>query len=122
MGSSITRDVEGTVYTRAGLEIGVAATKSFTTQLVAVTLVALKLALAKQTIARDAAAALLTALEDVPGQMEDLLADGEGIRGVAERFTEACSCLYLGRGLQYPLALEGALKLKEVSYLHDDRV
>ena len=118
VGSSITHDVDGVIYTRAGIEIGVAATKSFTTQLAAVTLLALKLGQARHVMDVDAARSAIRALAGAADLMDDLLGQSDAIRRVAERLASSTSCLYLGRGLQYPLALEGALKLKEVSYVH----
>jgi glutamine---fructose-6-phosphate transaminase (isomerizing) len=118
VGSSITRDVDGVIYTRAGLEIGVAATKSFTTQLVAVSLLALRLGLARQSMSGRTVRNAIRAFNELPAMLADLLGGSDAIRRIAERVAASTSCLYLGRGLQYPLALEGALKLKEVSYLH----
>ncbi len=105
VGSSLAREADGVVYTRAGLEIGVASTKAFTAQLVAVTLLALKLGLARNF----ADPALVRQV--IKGQ-------SDAIRRVAERFVDREHFLYLGRGLHFPLALEGALKLKEISYIH----
>jgi glucosamine--fructose-6-phosphate aminotransferase (isomerizing) len=118
MGSSLARAATAVLYTRAGIEIGVAATKSFTAQLVAVTLLALRLAQARGTLAADAAQALGASLAGVSDQMRTLLAQSDRIRLIASRLAKHPNCLYLGRGLQYPLALEGALKLKEISYIH----
>jgi glucosamine--fructose-6-phosphate aminotransferase (isomerizing) len=120
VGSSVAREADGALYTRAGLEIGVAATKSFTGQLVAVTLLALKLAQVKRRITRDAARETLRALVRTADLMGELLDQSDAIGELARRFDGQSSCLYLGRGLQYPLALEGALKLKEISYIHAD--
>jgi glucosamine--fructose-6-phosphate aminotransferase (isomerizing) len=118
VGSSVTRAADGVIYTRAGLEIGVAATKSFTTQLVAVTLLALKAGLARGTLEVETVREHLRELAGVPALMERLLAQSDAIRAIADRIVDRDNCLYLGRGLQYPLALEGALKLKEISYVH----
>jgi len=118
VGSSITRDADGVIYTRAGLEIGVAATKSFTTQLAAVTLLALRLAQARGTLTAAALREHLQALDAVPDLLQHLLGQSDAIQRVAARVADCQNCLYLGRGLQYPLALEGALKLKEISYIH----
>ena len=114
----MTRDADGVIYTRAGLEIGVAATKSFTTQLVAVMLLALKVARARGTLDGRIVADHVRALAVVADSMERLLSQSDAIRTIAEQIVDRRSCLYLGRGLQYPLALEGALKLKEISYIH----
>ena len=118
LGSSVAREADGVLATRAGLEIGVAATKSFTAQLVAVTLVALKVGLARRKVSRATAKEILQGLATAADRLEDLLELNDRIRDIAERLVVSRSCLYLGRGLQYPLALEGALKLKEASYVH----
>ena len=118
MGSSLARDARTVLYTRAGLEVGVAATKSFTSQLAAVTLLALRLAQARGTLDGDAARRLGASLARVSDDMRTLLAQSDRIRLIASRIAKHPNCLYLGRGLQYPLALEGALKLKEISYIH----
>ncbi len=104
VGSSLAREADGVVYTRAGLEIGVASTKAFTAQLVAVTLLALKLGLARN-------------FAD-PALVRQVIKGSDAIRRIAQRFVDSQHFLYLGRGLNYPLALEGALKLKEISYIH----
>ena len=118
VGSSVAREADGVLYTRAGLEIGVGATKSFTTQLAAVTLLALKLATVRGSAHQSVIRLAIRALRDVPDLMADLLNQNDRIRAIAERLVDRPNCLYLGRGLQYPLALEGALKLKEISYVH----
>jgi glucosamine--fructose-6-phosphate aminotransferase (isomerizing) len=118
VGSSLAREADGVVYTRAGIEIGVASTKAFTAQLVAVTLMALKLGLAREMLDRALARQTVKALCELPELMGLVLQQSEAIRTVAERFVERDHFLYLGRGLNFPLALEGALKLKEISYIH----
>jgi glucosamine--fructose-6-phosphate aminotransferase (isomerizing) len=118
MGSAVARETDGVLYTRAGIEIGVAATKSFTAQVAAVTLLALRLAQARAGLAGDRRRAIAGALLGASRLMRPLLDQSDRIRLVASRLAKHASCLYLGRGLQYPLALEGALKLKEVSYVH----
>src|SRR5262245_34538409 len=118
VGSSMTREAEGVLYTRAGLEIGVASTKAFTSQLVAMTMLAIKLGIERGFMEPQAAVTLLRALRDVPAAMEAVLARETAIRRIADLFVDRANALYLGRGLAYPLALEGALKLKEVSYVH----
>ncbi len=118
VGSSLARDAEGVLYTRAGIEIGVASTKAFTAQVTAVILLALKLGLARGLADRLAVRDVLKALWEAPDLMAGLLERSAEIRGLAARFTESRHFLYLGRGLHYPLALEGALKLKEISYIH----
>jgi glutamine---fructose-6-phosphate transaminase (isomerizing) len=118
VGSSLAREADGVVYTRAGMEIGVASTKAFTSQLVAVTLLALKLGLARgfldPSMVRQAAKGLL----ELPELLSIALRQSDAIHEIAERFADRDHFLYLGRGLHFPLALEGALKLKEVSYIH----
>jgi glucosamine--fructose-6-phosphate aminotransferase (isomerizing) len=118
VGSSVARDADGVIYTRAGLEIGVAATKTFTAQLAAVTLLALRLAHARGTLDPAAMREQLRSLASAPALLERLLERAGEIQAAATRIVDCRSCLYLGRGLQYPLALEGALKLKEISYIH----
>jgi glucosamine--fructose-6-phosphate aminotransferase (isomerizing) len=118
VGSMATRDTEGTVYTHAGPEIGVASTKAFTTQLVALHLLALHLGLVRGTLAPDQAREHIEALEQLPLLVEDALRSEPQIEEIAKRFYQCTDFLYLGRGVQYPIALEGALKLKEISYIH----
>ena len=118
VGSSMTREAEGVLYTRAGLEIGVASTKAFTAQLAAVTMLAIKLGFERGFLERDGARALLRALLEIPAAMEAVLQRETAVRRIAELFERRGNALFLGRGLEFPLALEGALKLKEVSYLH----
>ena len=116
--STMAREADIVLPTRAGPEIGVASTKAFTTQLV--TLACFTLALARAKGALDAAreAELSHALAEVPARAADVLAHDERIRGLAEVLTNATTVLYIGRGSCYPVALEGALKLKEISYIH----
>ena len=118
VGSSLAREADGVVYTRAGVEIGVASTKAFTAQLVAVTLLALKLGLARGFAEPALVRQVLKGLLELPDLLSVVLEQSEVIRGVAERLAERGHFLYLGRGLNFPLALEGALKLKEISYVH----
>jgi glutamine---fructose-6-phosphate transaminase (isomerizing) len=118
VGSSLAREADGVIYTRAGIEIGVASTKAFTAQLTAVALLALKLGLARDMIDRTVVREAIKALLEVPDLMVDVLRRSDEIRRVAERFVESRDVIYLGRGMHYPLALEGALKLKEISYIH----
>lgn len=118
VGSSITREADAVLYTRAGPEVGVAATKTLTTQMTALWLLALWMA---QTIGTEYPQETRRILEDlyrIPGLVEDVLAGEESIRRVAERYCEASTFLFIGRGVGFPVALEGALKLKELSYLH----
>ncbi len=117
-GSMLTRESKGTIYTHAGPEIGVASTKAFTSQLIALTLLALQLGQARKTISDDDLTELVKLLYHIPAQMEHYLADDAEIQELAKRFQHHRDFLYLGRGVNYPIALEGALKLKEISYVH----
>jgi len=117
-GSMLTREAAGTLLTHAGPEIGVASTKAFTSQLVALALLALHLGRLRGSVSADACRALLQGLTRVPNLMEHALA-GEGqIEALSRPLMKATDFLYLGRGINYPIALEGALKLKEISYVH----
>ena len=118
VGSSLAREADGVVYTRAGIEIGVASTKAFTAQLAAVTLLALKLGLARDLVDPALVRQVVKGLWELPDLMSVVLGQSDAIRRVAERFVACDHFLYLGRGLHFPLALEGALKLKEISYIH----
>jgi glucosamine--fructose-6-phosphate aminotransferase (isomerizing) len=118
VGSSLAREADGVVYTRAGIEIGVASTKAFTAQLVAVTLMALKLGLARSFLDPATARQMVKALAELPDLLSVVLQQSDAIRRVAERFAQHDDFLYLGRGPHFPIALEGALKLKEISYIH----
>ncbi|MCX7751756.1 MAG: glutamine--fructose-6-phosphate transaminase (isomerizing) [Blastocatellia bacterium] len=118
LGSTITQEVEGVLYTRAGPEIGVAATKTFTTQLVVLVLLALKLGRERGVLSPEKVRQVLEELARLPIWMERVLEREREVETVARRFSAARNALYLGRGLLYPIALEGALKLKELSYIH----
>jgi glutamine---fructose-6-phosphate transaminase (isomerizing) len=118
VGSSMTREAEGVLYTRAGLEIGVASTKAFTAQLAAVTMLAVKLGVDRGFLEPAAARGILEALTGIPALMERCLEKAGEVARLAARVASRRDALFLGRGLEYPLALEGALKLKEVSYVH----
>ncbi|HEV8441357.1 MAG TPA: glutamine--fructose-6-phosphate transaminase (isomerizing) [Methylomirabilota bacterium] len=118
VGSSMAREADGVLYTRAGIEIGVASTKAFVAQLAAVTLLALKLGRARALVDPESINRAVKALWEVPDLMASVLEWSGEIRALAGRFVNARSALFLGRGLHYPLALEGALKLKEISYVH----
>ncbi len=118
VGSSLAREADGVLYTRAGIEIGVASTKAFTAQLTAVTLLALKLGLGRGLADPMLVRQVVKELWEIPDLMSVVLGLSDEIRGVADRFVDSRHFLYLGRGLHYPLALEGALKLKEISYIH----
>ncbi|MDY0190836.1 MAG: glutamine--fructose-6-phosphate transaminase (isomerizing) [Desulfuromonas sp.] len=116
--SSIARESEGVIYTHAGPEIGVASTKAFTTQLVALFLFALHLALARKRIDKQQSQQLIGNLLTLPRKLEQTLGLDGAIEIAARQFIHVHDFLYLGRGNQYPIALEGALKLKEISYIH----
>ncbi|MBK8014919.1 MAG: glutamine--fructose-6-phosphate transaminase (isomerizing) [Deltaproteobacteria bacterium] len=119
--SSIARECAesgGVLYTHAGPEIGVASTKAFTTQLVALYLIAIHLGRERGTLSKEDAQELLTHLREVPKQIESVLSREASIISIARRVAKARDFLYLGRGPNYPIALEGALKLKEISYIH----
>ena len=118
VGSMATREADFTVYTHAGPEIGVASTKAFTSQLVALHLLALYLAQIRGTLPPEAARRHLEDLDHLPRWIEETLQCEEAVKSVAQRFHQHRSFLYLGRGINYPIALEGALKLKEISYIH----
>ena len=118
VGSMATRETDGTVYTHAGPEIGVASTKAFTSQLVALHLLAIHLGQVRGALEPTRATALLKALEQLPGQIEVALKTDDLIAALAKKLYQRRDFLYLGRGINYPIALEGALKLKEISYIH----
>lgn len=118
VGSMATRESGGTIYTHAGPEIGVASTKAFTSQLVALHLLALALAQARGTLAAEASRLHIDALLRLPQLLDDTLKACAGVDEIARRLQHRRDFLYLGRGINYPIALEGALKLKEISYIH----
>ncbi|EYF02140.1 glutamine--fructose-6-phosphate transaminase (isomerizing) [Chondromyces apiculatus] len=116
--SAIPRASDGALYTHAGPEIGVASTKCFTTQLAALLMLAVYLGRRRETLAEDRAREILQALLEIPGQMRDVLGDADYVHAIAKKMVHAKDVLFLGRGLGFPIALEGALKLKEISYAH----
>ena len=118
VGSTLARETDAGVYTHAGPEIGVASTKAFTAQVTALVLVALALAHRRGTIDRERAAALADELSAIPDKITAILTQERAIKTLADRFTYAPNFLYLGRSFNFPVALEGALKLKEISYIH----
>jgi glucosamine--fructose-6-phosphate aminotransferase (isomerizing) len=118
VGSMMTREADGVIYTHAGPEIGVASTKAFTCQLAALNLLALFMAQARGRMAPAALRAQLEHLQRIPAQIEAILTKDAEIEELAHRHTTASDFLFLGRGVNYPIALEGALKLKEISYIH----
>jgi glucosamine--fructose-6-phosphate aminotransferase (isomerizing) len=118
MESTIARECRNVIYTHAGPEIGVASTKAFTTQIAALYLLALWLGRQRGQLSAEREAVLVNELRRVPTLIEEALQLEEPIRAMAKDYSGASSCLFLGRGIQYPIALEGALKLKEISYIH----
>jgi len=118
VGSSIARETDAGAYTHAGPEIGVASTKAFTTQITVLTLLALKLAKEKDKLSESKFHEFLTELETIPSKVEKALESNTLVEIIADVYKESNNCLYLGRGYNFPVALEGALKLKEISYIH----
>jgi glucosamine--fructose-6-phosphate aminotransferase (isomerizing) len=119
VGAMIAREAHGAIYTHAGPEIGVASTKAFTAQLVAIFLFAVHLAQKRGAISEDESRALLEALSLLPGKVEEILRSVDSVcEQLAKTYSTARDFLFLGRGIHYPIALEGALKLKEISYIH----
>jgi glucosamine--fructose-6-phosphate aminotransferase (isomerizing) len=118
VGSSISRITDAGSYTHAGPEIGVASTKAFTAQVTVLTLLALRLAYKKETLSNSRFRSLLTELEAIPEKVKRVLDKNELIKEIASHYKDSANALYLGRGSSFPVALEGALKLKEISYIH----
>ena len=118
VGSSISRLTDAGCYTHAGPEIGVASTKAFTTQITVLSLLALRLGMVKGTLFRSEYQQHLVELESIPDKVSEILKQERLIKEVASSFKDANNCIYLGRGYNFPVALEGALKLKEISYIH----
>jgi glucosamine--fructose-6-phosphate aminotransferase (isomerizing) len=118
VGSMITREAAGTIYTHAGPEIGVASTKAFTAQLTALYLFALYMAQVRGTTSKEQATEAMQELTRLPGKLEHLLTREQECEDLAKEYVRAQDFLFLGRGIHYPIALEGALKLKEISYIH----
>ena len=118
VGSSISRETHAGAYTHAGPEIGVASTKAFTTQITILTLIALRLAKAKGSMNHADYQRYLLELEMIPEKVQEALLTNESSKAIASIYKNATNCLYLGRGYNFPVALEGALKLKEISYIH----
>jgi len=118
VGSSIARETDAGAYTHAGPEIGVASTKAFTTQITVLTLIALKLAKEKGVFSEAKFHEFMNELETIPSKVERALESNPLIEIVSEVYKDSTNCLYLGRGYNFPVALEGALKLKEISYIH----
>ncbi|MDT0606561.1 glutamine--fructose-6-phosphate transaminase (isomerizing) [Croceitalea rosinachiae] len=118
VGSSIARETHAGAYTHAGPEIGVASTKAFTTQITVLTMIALKLAKEKGVFSESKFHEFLIELEGIPEKVEKALQSNELVEEIANVYKDSSNCLYLGRGYNFPVALEGALKLKEISYIH----
>ena len=118
VGSSIARETHAGAYTHAGPEIGVASTKAFTTQITVLSLLALKLAQENGVLSKTELHEYLAAIEAISQKIENVLAQNSEIESIAFEYKDASNCLYLGRGYNFPVALEGALKLKEISYIH----
>ncbi|HPE75897.1 MAG TPA: glutamine--fructose-6-phosphate transaminase (isomerizing) [Draconibacterium sp.] len=118
VGSTLSRETDAGVYTHAGIEIGVASTKAFTAQVTVLTMFALKLAMARKTISGEEYRMLVKELAQIPEKGRLILQNDEKIKAIAEKYKDAINALYLGRGYLFPVALEGALKLKEISYVH----
>ncbi|RTL59831.1 MAG: glutamine--fructose-6-phosphate transaminase (isomerizing) [Sphingobacteriales bacterium] len=118
VGSSIARASHAGAYTHSGPEIGVASTKAFTGQLAVLNMIALKIAKAKGTISDERYKNLLGELEAVPEKVETILENAAAVKAIAEKYKDSSDALFLGRGYNFPVALEGALKLKEISYIH----
>ena len=117
VGSSIARETHAGIYCHAGMEIGVASTKSFTTQVTVLALMALLMGRSRD-LSYEEGLSLIHGLEKIPGQMRQVLEQGDRIRALAAKYSSADHFLYIGRKYQYPIALEGALKLKEIAYIH----
>ncbi len=118
VGSSIARETHAGAYTHAGPEIGVASTKAFTTQITVLALIALKLAKEKGVFSESRFCEFLTELENIPAKVEKALQSNPLVEIIADVYKDSTNCLYLGRGYNFPVALEGALKLKEISCIH----
>ena len=118
VGSMITREAQGTIYTHAGPEIGVASTKAFTGQLTALYIFAMYLAQVRGVMSAEQARAAMLELTKIPAKLETILTHDEACDDLAKRYQKVHDFLFLGRGIHYPIALEGALKLKEISYIH----
>ena len=118
IGSTIAREVDAGTYVHAGPEIGVASTKAFTSQVMSLVLITLMIAAEKKTISKESLVEIAAELKNIPGKIKKMIDAKEDYKKVAEAFKDANNALYLGRGFNFPVALEGALKLKEISYIH----
>jgi len=120
MGSAITREVDHVIYTRAGPEIGVAATKTFVTQLVALYLLAIDLGMQNRALTAQGKRSLVAELRNLPRAVQDVLNQAEDIEKLARKYSSAKDMFFIGRNISYPMALEGALKTKEIAYIHGE--
>jgi glucosamine--fructose-6-phosphate aminotransferase (isomerizing) len=120
IGSSIAREADYVFYTLAGPEIAVATTKAYSAQLAAIYLIAMKLALAREMITRDEFTGLLDVIQGIPDKMKRVLEDKERIQWFAAKFAAARDIFFIGRGMDYAIAMEGSLKMKEISYIHSE--
>ncbi|ODT02568.1 MAG: glutamine--fructose-6-phosphate aminotransferase [Gemmatimonadetes bacterium SCN 70-22] len=118
VGSTIAREADGGIYIHAGPEIGVASTKAFTSQVVALLLFTLKLGRLRGALSAERGREIIAGMRALPGHIQSVLARAQEIEDIAEEYKRASNFLYLGRGYNFPVALEGALKLKEISYIH----
>jgi glucosamine--fructose-6-phosphate aminotransferase (isomerizing) len=118
VGSSISRITDAGIYTHAGPEIGVASTKAFTAQVTVLTLMAMRIGHKKGVLEESKYRRLISELEQIPAKIEKVLLKNEKIKGISALLKDSTNALYLGRGYNFPVALEGALKLKEISYIH----
>jgi glucosamine--fructose-6-phosphate aminotransferase (isomerizing) len=118
VGSSLTRETEAGVYTHAGPEIGVASTKAFSAQVTVLTMISLLLGKRRKKLSEKTYTTLIKELYKIPDKITQLLSQNETYKHVASLYKDATNCIYLGRGVLFPVALEGALKLKEISYIH----
>ena len=118
VGSSIPRESHGGVYTHAGPEIGVASTKAFTAQVTVLTMLAMLLGKKRKYLKEEFYRTFISELQEIPERIEEILKDNDQFKAIAEKYKDVNNFLYLGRGYSFPVALEGALKLKEISYIH----
>ncbi|MFQ6127687.1 MAG: glutamine--fructose-6-phosphate transaminase (isomerizing) [Thermoplasmata archaeon] len=118
VGSSITREVDDRIYTRAGLEIGVAASKTFLTQLITLYILSIRLGLARRTLSYDESRKMKEELRLMPRVVQGVLDDHKKVESIAKKYHKVRDMFFLGRNVNYPVALEGALKMKEISYIH----
>ncbi len=118
VGSTLTRETDETFYTRADLEIGVAATKTYITQIIAMYILGIRFGRANGSLSPDRARRMINRLRDLPKQVKTILNNADNIKRIAEKIADSQSMFFLGRNINYPVALEGALKMKEISYIH----